>query len=445
MNKLSGKKHIIIASMLLVVAVIGMIFAMNRNDSSSSEEKLLQAKEYFDLLDYDKVVAIYNDIIASDKSCAEAYIGLAEVYNIRGNSAKSLEILERGLENTNGDEALQNKINELFSPDDIDDIKAAENELPDDGILTESTETEDDNLIIPADITLPAETTAPEETTVTEETTTTPPETTTTAAPETTTAAAPIVTAAPVTTTSVWTTTTPPATTTETTTTAKPKSIVPNFVGMTEREAAMAAENSKLTLKIVYEKGSTYPDGTVFKQGRSEGDRVKENSQVTVYICQFDKELHAFYDAVNEWGSSDGNIGSVTLNEKSSSVTINAVSTKKFIIDSSIAEAFRKCSGATLYVSTSDLTIAVSSSSVTKNDKIDISSDAYGNESRMTVEFAAPKNLNCTVNVTVKNCKISSFTDKKLYRENKKIGDVTLNGSNQPAFSVSSPGAYVIK
>ncbi|MDE5859701.1 MAG: tetratricopeptide repeat protein, partial [Oscillospiraceae bacterium] len=119
---MSGKKHIVIAAMLLIVAVIGMIIAMNRTDSSSSEEKLLQAQEYFDLMDYDKVVAIYNDIISSDGSCTEAYIGLADVYYVRGNLSKTLEILERGLDRAADEEEIRKKMTELFSDKDIEDI-----------------------------------------------------------------------------------------------------------------------------------------------------------------------------------------------------------------------------------------------------------------------------------------------------------------------------------
>lgn len=425
--------------MLLIVAVIGMVIAMNRTDSSSSEEKLLQAQEYFELMDYDKVVAIYNDIIASDKTCTEAYVGLADVYYIRGNSAKALEVLERGLDRTGGDMAIQNKMTELFSDEDIADIKQAENEV-DDAMLTDMTEDEED-IIIPAVENLPTETTVPEETTAESETVTTtvPPETTT-AVPAPVVTAPPPATAAPVRTTAA-----PPVTTTEATTTAKPKSVVPNFVGMTESEAMAAAKDNKLTLEINYEKGSAYPDGTVFKQSHSEGAKVEENTSVTIYICQFDKELQAFYNAANEWGTQNENVRSVTLNEKAAAVTVSAGSMKKFVVDGAVMEAFSKCNGATLNISSADISISISSSSVKKTDKLDLSVNTYGNASRATVEFGSSKDFGCSLYVTVKNCKIEDFSEMKLYNGTKKLGAVSLNESNQPVFTISSSGTYVIK
>lgn len=446
MNKLSGKKNVVVAVMLLVVAVIGMILAMGRDTSSSSEEKLLQAQEYFDLLDYDKVVAIYNDIIAGDKTCTEAYVGLAEVYYLRGNSAKALEILERGLDNADEEAAIRNKMAELFSEDDIADIKQAEKDA-DDAMLTDISEEEED-IIIPAvenqpTETVPAETAAPDEVSAEPETVTTtaPPETTTTAAP------APVVTAPPAATTAqtVRTATAPPVTTTAATTTAKPKSVVPNFVGMTESEAKTAAKNNKLTLEINYEKGSAYPDGTVFRQSRNEGAKVEENTSVEIYICQFDKELQAFYNAANEWGTQNENVRSVTLNEKASSVTVSAGSMKKFVVDGTVMEAFSKCKGATLNISSADISISISSSSVKKTDKLDLSVNIYGNAARWTVEFGSAKDFGCSMYVTLKDCKIEDFSGMKLYRENKKLGAVSVNASNQPAFTVESNGTYVIK
>lgn len=448
---MSAKKQIIIVSMVFIVIAIGLVFIIGGKGGSSVEKSLEEAKAYYDMYDYDKAIAIYNNLLNSEKSCADAYIGLADTYVVKGNTDKAMEILERGLENSD-DPRISEMIDELSSSDymeaendtEITDIPA-ETDITD--IIPEENETETSVPEIadipPETVTVPSEAVSSEttvsETTVTERRS----ETTTTKAPA-------AVTAAPRTTTAA-----PKTTAAKTTTTAKPTIEVPNFIEMDKDEAVRLAKDLKINLNVEFDKNDTYANNIIYYQSHRAGTLVSEKEQVDVFVCVNDQKqvtendinINKFYEAVQSWGNSNSDkVKSVTLNEKNSVVTINASSIKKFVIDESVAAAFAECKNTSLVINSSALSMVINSSSVSGTGKMDLSADVFGNTTRVTLDMRASGNLNCTASVTLSDCDIDpdSLKDMTLFINNKKSGSVSVNSNGKPVITVSSGGQYVI-
>ena len=436
-----GKK-IVIAAMILIAVVVGVIVYTGNKNTNDMNEKLAQAAGYYGMMDYDKTIAIYNSVLSTDKTCAEAYIGLASAYSAKGNDTKAIEILEQGMEATKNDSRIANKITEMSDVMIMSDTTEVST-----GIATEMpAETEVTEVITTAPV---SETTIPE-TVTTEETSVTTEEvteiTTTTEATTTTLA-----------TTTV--TTTPAATTIRTTaattrvTTAKPTIAVPNFIGIPKDEAAKLAKSKNIKLVFEYENNDTYPNGVVYYQSNREGTLVASSTTVYAYVCvnnteyvsEDTKDLRNLGDAVSKW-LKDNSSGTVTVDEKSNVVTIKATSTKRFVLDDAVVNAMRNCDDAILRIVTSDFTMSVSTSSVKNVSKLDLSSDYNGNQSRatFTIESGADS---CNIRVVLTDCKIntSDYDDMGLYVNNKKPISVDLTIDEDPVFNVKTSGTYTIK
>ncbi len=454
---MSAKKQIIIVCMVFILVAVGIIFLIGGRGGTSVEKSLEEAKAYYDMLDYDKAIAIYNNLLNNQKDCAEAYIGLADAYLVKGNTEKAIEILERGSLNSN-DERIADKLAELSgsyenaeADEDIDsetetetvtdildefdpqEILPAENEIT----VTEIPEVSD---------TVPSETEPPE--TVPAETTTAV--TVTTAPPVQTTAAPVVATRAPQTTTRA------PQTTTSVTTTVKPTIEVPNFIGMDKNEASKLAKSLKINITFKYDENDTYANDVIYYQSNRAGTLVSEKDKVEAYVCvnntkqvnEDDEKVQAFYQAAKAWGDADtGKIKSVSLDEKNSILSVSVSSIKRFTVDETVVSAFKDCKNAVLVVYSPSISISVSSSSVTKAGKIDLSADTYGNSSRVTLNMGASGSLGCTANVTIKDCEIAAedIAKKSLYTSGKATGSFYLDSNSKPVITVTSGGQYVIR
>ncbi len=432
-------KKIIIAAMALIIAIVGAIVFVCNKSGDSVNEKIIEAQKYYELMDYDKSIAIYNEIISSNSTCAEAYVGLADAYSVKGNTAKALEILERGVEATGNDKIIADKITEFSDPimSDSEDSSEAVTEIAEETTTVTTVPVTEET------------TTVPETTTVvtTEETTTVPETTTVTTTEETTTTTSE--------TTTVTTATTPATTRATTVTTAKPTITVPNFIGITKEEAFKLAEKKNIMLIFEYEENDTYANGVVFYQSNREGTMVAPTTPVYAYVCVNDTEyvseeeqaVQSFYNAAKKWGDSNNDkVSKVSLDKKNFTVTVNASSMKNFVIDEAVVTAFRQCKNATLKIVHVDFTISIKSSSVTASQKLNLSSDYNGNDARATFTVASGAD-NCTMTVVLKKCVINGndYKDMKLYINNKKPKEVPLTIDEEPRLTVNESGTYTIK
>lgn len=141
-----SKKVLIMIAMILIMAIIVFIIFVSRSKSNQLEEKLTLALEYYESMDYDKSVALYNEIMQSNSSEPEVYIGLSDVYIKMGKLEKAAEILERGLEKTGQDPEIKERLKDLtgeYEEDDQNDEGVAESfsEVTEDDIESEITET----------------------------------------------------------------------------------------------------------------------------------------------------------------------------------------------------------------------------------------------------------------------------------------------------------------
>ena len=434
-------KKIIIAVMVLIIAIVGAIVFVCNKSGDSVNEKIIEAQKYYELMDYDKSIAIYNEIISSNSTCAEAYVGLADAYSVKGNTVKALEILERGIEATGNDKIIADKITEFSDPImyDAEDSSEAVTEIAEETITVTTVPVTEETTTVPETTTV---VTTEETTTVSETTTVTTTEETTTTTSETTT----------VTTTAA---TTPATTRATTVTTAKPTIAVPNFIGITKEEARKLADKKNIKIVFEYEKNDTYANGIVFYQSNREGTMVAPTTPVYAYVCVNDTEyvseeeqaVQNFYNAAKKWGDSNNDkVSKVSLDKKNFTVTVNASSMKNFVIDEEVVTAFRQCKNTTLKIVHIDFTITIKSSSITSSQKLNLSSNYSGNDSRATFTVSSGADY-CTMTVLLKKCSINGndFNDMKLYVNNKKPKEITLTNNEEPLLTVNESGTYTIK
>ena len=435
---MSLAKKISIAAMIVIFVVIGVIIVVSNKNAYDVNKKLDQASGYFEMMDYDKTIATYNSIISNDKTCVEAYIGLASAYSAKGNETKALEILEQGLDATRNHTSIAKKIEEMSGVAVTDTDNAVTDTI--------AAETE---VVTTAPV---IETTVPETTVTTEETTVTTEETTVTTEETTVTTEETTVTTEETTVTTEKTTV---ATTEETTvaTTARPTISVPNFIGISKDEAAKLAKNKNIKLAFEYENNDTYPNGFVYYQSNREGTLVASSTTVYAYVCVNDieyvseetKALRSLGKEVKNWVTNNG-AGKVSIDEKNNSVTINANSTKRFVLDEAVVKAMRKCDNATLRIVTKDFTMTISTASVKNVSSLNLSSDYSGNYSRasFTIESGAD---DCDVKVVLTGCEIisSDYENMKLHINNKKPTTFELSIDEEPIIMVSESGTYTIK
>ena len=103
---------VVIAAVLIIDVLL--ILAVFNHNADNTEENFAKAREYVALMDYDNSIALYNKIIAGDNCSAEAYAELADVYILKGNESKALEVLMRGIGEMGNLPLLSSKLSELF-------------------------------------------------------------------------------------------------------------------------------------------------------------------------------------------------------------------------------------------------------------------------------------------------------------------------------------------
>ena len=101
---LKNKKQIIsmIAAALLVLLAVGIVVTVMvlGNKDRKISEKLELAERYMDAADHERAMAEYNAVLEIDPKNADAYLGLALVYEATGREDKAIEILEKGYRET---------------------------------------------------------------------------------------------------------------------------------------------------------------------------------------------------------------------------------------------------------------------------------------------------------------------------------------------------------
>lgn len=282
-------RNIIIIAMVVIAAALAAVIIYGRNSASDDiSVKISEAEAFYEALDYDKAIAAYNDILSTEDN-ADAYAGLAKAYYAKGNSEKALNVLEKGLESTQNNDAVVKVFSELFP-----DAETAE-------ATTTSVATSETEKIT--------------ETSVSEEKTEEESVTTQTSAARSETTAATTVTAASATTqhttaaaTAATTqkqtaAATTAATTKKETQTVVEKISVKSYTGLTEDAISSSAKSDGVNVVFVYEEDNSYADGEAFKQSPAAGSKVGKGSIVTVYICKSSKKSP---NAIIIGGDSDG-------------------------------------------------------------------------------------------------------------------------------------------
>lgn len=269
-------RNIIIIAMVVIAAALAAVIIYGRNSASDDiSVKISEAEAFYEALDYDKAIAAYNDILSTEDN-ADAYAGLAKAYYAKGNSEKALNVLEKGLESTQNNDAVVKVFSELFP-----DAETAE-------ATTTSVATSETEKIT--------------ETSVSEEKTEEESVTTQTSAARSETTAATTVTAASATTQHTTaaataattqrqtTAATTAATTKKETQTVVEKISVKSYTGLTEDAISSSAKSDGVNVVFVYEEDNSYVDGEAFKQSPAAGSKVGKGSIVTVYICKSSKK-----------------------------------------------------------------------------------------------------------------------------------------------------------
>lgn len=115
-QKKSNKSKIIIGltALIAVIAVAVLVVAIVSNSGSNKSvaEQLELAKQYLTELNYEAAIAAYEEAIAIEPKCEEAYLGLAEVYVAMGEYDQAIAVLEEGYDAT-GSSAMLDRIAEI--------------------------------------------------------------------------------------------------------------------------------------------------------------------------------------------------------------------------------------------------------------------------------------------------------------------------------------------
>ncbi len=109
------KLKIIIPIIVAVAAIIIAALTINFTSNQMSDiDSLIKDGYYYlnDVGDFDEAIAIFNKIISLDPMNVDAYIGLAQAYQGKGDIDKAIETLKTGYEKT-GDQRLKDKLDEL--------------------------------------------------------------------------------------------------------------------------------------------------------------------------------------------------------------------------------------------------------------------------------------------------------------------------------------------
>ena len=113
-----NKKWIIpvVASAITVLVVAAVLIILLSIKSSGEDEKLQEqldlGDKYLSELDYEQAIVAYEAAIEIDPMSADAYLGLASVYEAQGDYDKAIAVLEEGYLAT-ADEELKKRLDEV--------------------------------------------------------------------------------------------------------------------------------------------------------------------------------------------------------------------------------------------------------------------------------------------------------------------------------------------
>lgn len=94
----SGKKKIIIGTVLAIVLTVGGFFGWkNLGTEARVEKKLDLAVKYLSENNYDQAILAFNDAIKIDARDVKAYQGLARTYTLEGKHSEAKSTYERGI------------------------------------------------------------------------------------------------------------------------------------------------------------------------------------------------------------------------------------------------------------------------------------------------------------------------------------------------------------
>lgn len=273
-------RNIIIIAMVVIAAALAAVIIYGRNSASDDiSVKISEAEAFYEALDYDKAIAAYNDILSTEDN-ADAYAGLAKAYYAKGNSEKALNVLEKGLESTQNNDAVVKVFSELFPDAETAEATTTSVAASETEKITETSVSEKKSEEESVTTQTSAESSATKS-----ETTAATTVTAASAATQHTTAA---VTAA--TTQKQTAAATTAATTKKETQTVVEKISVKSYTGLTEDAISSSAKSDGVNVVFVYEEDNSYADGEAFKQSPAAGSKVGKGSIVTVYICKSSKK-----------------------------------------------------------------------------------------------------------------------------------------------------------
>lgn len=115
-NKKNKLIYIIPCIIVIVIAIaISSIFVFSNSDTKKYDDKLEEGQKYVEELDYEKAEDAYLEAIDIDPKQPQAYLELADVYLSEDKVEKSIEILEKGIENVNEENQkdLENKLEKI--------------------------------------------------------------------------------------------------------------------------------------------------------------------------------------------------------------------------------------------------------------------------------------------------------------------------------------------
>lgn len=103
-----------VGALLVLAVIVGAVVFMFRNKVSGPNysDMILSGNEFYSEGSYDKAAELFNKAVEAFPEKAEGYLGLANVYIARNDSAKAAEILEEGYEKTHSAE-LKQKLDEV--------------------------------------------------------------------------------------------------------------------------------------------------------------------------------------------------------------------------------------------------------------------------------------------------------------------------------------------
>lgn len=505
---LKMKKILAVAAIVLIIAIIAVVVILsNNNEDDDTAEQIQLAKQYYELMDYDKSAAIYNSLLKTNADEPDVYMGLYDIYMVMGREEKAVEILERGVQNTNN-KAIEDKlaqingvtttaedptetaaadetvsamsvsnteISETVAPETTTTPSASEEESETDSETEETTETTEE--------TTTSQTTTTRATTTTKVTTTTSPVTTTR---RVTTTARPVVT-------TVRTTTTAPVTTTKLTTTKKPEPVgeydikqrsVTDYV-LTRDAVRELGIPSNAIINVIANNVTLSFNSSVFDDVYSINLSValshtttkstikfKDNTlpcDVTVIVSSAtmsDKTLalaHLFRNGTDYGKINLSAKGYPMFTAKGGTYSIERVeevTTVKPVDDGIVVIGVGNIgnykltdddvkgvgSNKVIRLKSINADVFLNSSVFSKQDEVDLGFTITNNTSKSVIEFKNSSSFGCEIKLVLTTCDMSSRNLAKahIYRNGVDLGKVSVDSDGNPYFTATSGGKYVI-